>query len=35
MHSHITDDPACSYISIRLREKLKAYGGVDVTGLRL
>ena len=32
MHSHITDDPACSYISIRLREKLKAYGGVDVTG---
>lgn len=32
MNSHITDDPACSYISIRLREKLKAYGGVDVTG---
>lgn len=32
MHSHIAGDPACSYISLRLREKLKLYGGVDGSG---
>ncbi len=34
MHGHIENNPQCSYISNKVRERIHAYGGADETGAR-